>query len=97
LGQRLGDGLRAISKRLGIPTFVVNEGPMADIWFTSSPITSYPESWAADNDMARRFKLGLVDRGIWSPPGHKMFISLAHNEEDIDRALDAADASMKAL
>ncbi len=97
LGQRLADGMRGISERLGVPTVVVNEGPMVDIWFTRQPINSYPDTWRADHALARRFKLGLIDRGIWSPPGHKMFISLAHSDEDIDRSLDAAEASMKAL
>ena len=97
LGRALGDGLREIGKRLGIPVFVVNEGPMVDMWFTDRPIASYPDTWSADSAKAGKFKLGLVDRGIWSPPGHKMFLSLAHSDADIARTLEAAEASMKAL
>jgi glutamate-1-semialdehyde 2,1-aminomutase len=93
----LGDGLREISARLRIPTFVVNEGPMVDLWFTEREITAYPDTWCADTIKAYKFKLGLIDRGIWSPPGHKMFLSLAHSDEDIALTLEAAERSMKIL
>ena len=35
--RRLADGLREISRRLGVATFVVSEGPMVDLWFTDRP------------------------------------------------------------
>lgn len=96
LGQRLGDGLREISARLGVPTYVMNEGPTVDMWFIDGEVTSYPDNWKADSSRSRRYKLGLLDRGIWSPPGFKMFLSLAHSDADVDRTLDAAEASMRA-
>jgi glutamate-1-semialdehyde 2,1-aminomutase len=95
--QRLGDGLREISARHGLPTFVVNEGPMVDIWFTDKAINAYPDTWSADGQFAKRFRLGLMERGIWAPPGLKMFLSLAHSDEDVARTLEAADASMRDL
>lgn len=97
IGRDLADGLREISARLSIPTFVVNEGPMVDVWFTDRQIASYPDTWSADSAKASKFKLGLLDRGIWSPPGHKMFLSLAHEDADIARTLEAAEASMRTL
>lgn len=97
LGRRLADGLRAISRRLGIATFVVNEGPMVDLWFTDRDVDAYPMMWPADAVRGRKFKIELMRRGIWSPPGLKMFLSLAHSDEDVDRTLDAADAAMRAL
>lgn len=97
IGRVLGDGLRETSQRLGLPTFVVNEGPMVDIWFTEKKIESYPDTWTADVERARKFKVGLMQRGVWSPPGLKMFLSLAHTDEDIARTLEAAEASMRAL
>ena len=97
LGQNLADGLCEISDRLGLATFIVSEGPMVDLWFTDQAVGSYPASWAADAERGRAFKLGLMRRGIWSPPGLKMFLSLAHTDEDIARTLEAAEGAMKAL
>jgi glutamate-1-semialdehyde 2,1-aminomutase len=96
-GQTLAAGLRDISARLGLPTFVVSEGPMVDLWFTDQPVSSYPAIWAANAERGRAFKLGLMRRGIWSPPGLKMFLSLAHTDEDLARTLDAAEAAMRAI
>jgi glutamate-1-semialdehyde 2,1-aminomutase len=97
LGQRLGDGLREISVRLSRETFVMNAGPTVDLWFTDRPVQAYPDNFHADGALARRFRLGLVERGIWAPPGHKMFLSLAHSDEDIAATLQAAEESMRSL
>ena len=97
VGQTLADGLREISRRLGLATFVVNEGPMVDLWFTEETVGSYPAIWATDAARGRAFKLELMRRGIWSPPGLKMFLSLAHSDGDIARTLDAAEAAMRTL
>jgi len=97
LGRMLAEGLREISARQGRATFVMNAGPTVDLWFTDRPVDAYPDNFHADRALARRFRLGLVERGIWAPPGHKMFLSLAHSDADIARTLDAAEASMRAL
>lgn len=97
VGQRLADGLREISRRLELPAFVVNEGPMVDLWFTETEIASYPDIWTADPALGRKFKLELMHHGVWSPPGLKMFLSLAHSDADIDRTLAVADAAMRVL
>jgi glutamate-1-semialdehyde 2,1-aminomutase len=97
ISQAVGDGLREISRRVGRPTFVMNSGPTVDLWFTDRAIESYPDTFAADRNLARRWKLGLVERGIWSPPGFKMFFSLAHTDHDVGMILSAAEESMRAL
>ena len=70
---------------------------MVDLWFTDKDVDAYPMMWPADAVRGRKFKIELMRRGIWSPPGLKMFLSLAHSDEDVDRTLDAADAAMRAL
>jgi len=97
IARQLADGLRSISDRLRVPTFVVNEGPMVDIWFTDHAIESYRDTWTADRVRGNRFKVGLMKRGIWSPPGYKLFMSFAHTNEDINRTLQAAEDSMRVL
>ena len=70
---------------------------MVDLWFTEETVGSYPAIWATDAARGRAFKLELMRRGIWSPPGLKMFLSLAHSDGDIARTLDAAEAAMRTL
>ncbi len=97
LGRRLAQGLRDVAQRTGQEVYVVNEGPIVDLWFTSGTVESFPDIWSTDADRGRRYKLALLDRGIWSPPGCKMFLSLAHDENDIDATLQAAEDAMRSL
>ena len=39
----------------------------------------------------------MVSRGVYVHPWHNMFLSAAMTEHDIDFALNAADASFRAL
>jgi glutamate-1-semialdehyde 2,1-aminomutase len=94
VGTDLAGGLRAVSQSLGISTFVQSEGPTVQIWFTDRDVISFPDLWAADTQQERRFKLGLMKRGVWSPPGQKFFLSLAHSDDDLNFVLNAAEQAM---
>ena len=98
LGKRLGDGLRELSQMLEIPASVCQEGSLVDIMFTDQPVRQYRDTWAVDAERSYLFKVGLIRRGIWAvPAGPKMFVSMAHSEEDIDLTLAAAEDSMRDL
>ena len=98
MGKRLGDGLKELGQMLEIPMFVCQEGSIVDVLFTDQPVTQYRDTWSADADMGKRFKMGLIRRGVWSVPGGpKMYVSLAHSEEDIDHTLAVAEESLRDL
>ena len=98
MGKRLGDGLKELGQMLEIPMFVCQEGSIVDVLFTDQPVTQYRDTWSADADMGRRFKMGLIRRGVWSVPGGpKMYVSLVHTEEDIDHTLAVAEESLRDL
>lgn len=97
IAAKLADGLRGIAKARGIDVLVVNVGPMVDMWFTTRPVRTYADYAFADSARGTKFKLSLLDRGIWSPPGMKMFLSLAHTDADVDETLEAADQAMASL
>jgi len=95
VAQKLANGLRVISSELGIETFIVNIGPMVDIWFTDKKMEQYADYQFADVAKSETFKNGLLARGIWSPPGLKFFLSLAHSDEDVEQTLAAAREAMR--
>ena len=98
LATRLGDGLKDLSQMIELPMFVCQEGSIIDVMFTDTKVEQYRDTWAADPDKLYRFKTGLIKRGIWTiPGGPKMYVSLAHSEEDIDLTLAAAEESLKDL
>ncbi len=98
LGKKLGDGLKELSQILELPAYVCQEGSLVDILFIDRPVLQYRDTWAADTDRTYQFKAGLIRRGVWAVPGGpKMYVSLAHSEEDIDLTLQAAEESMRDL
>ena len=98
MGKRLGDGLKELSQMLEVPMFVCQEESIVDVMFTDKPVEGYRDTWSADPDLAFRFKTGMIRRGVWTVPGGpKMYVSLVHSEEDIDRTLAVAEESLRDL
>ena len=96
-GKRLGDGLKELSQMLELPTYVCQAGSVVDILFTDREVHRYRDTWSADAEMGYKFRTGLIRRGIWSLPGAKMYVSLAHSNEDIDHTLEVAKEVMQEL
>lgn len=96
-GKRLGDGLKELSQMLELPAYVCQVGSVLDILFVDKKVTQYRDTWAANSEMGYNFRIGLMRRGIWAPLGLKMYVSLAHSDEEIDRTLEAAEESMRDL
>jgi glutamate-1-semialdehyde 2,1-aminomutase len=96
LGATLRDGLRAVLKEEGIAAHVQGEGPLAAVVFTDREVVDYRSTLRADRARARAFLLGLFRRGIFlNPMSTKLYLSLAHTEDDIARFLDAARAALR--
>jgi glutamate-1-semialdehyde aminotransferase len=59
------------------------------------PLVDYRTAFAGDRRRARAFTLGLFRRGVFlNPMSTKLYLSLAHDEADIQRFLDAARAAL---
>jgi len=52
---------------------------------------------AADSARATQFALELVHRGIFTLPGTKLYLSLAHTEADVDRTLDVMEDVLRVI
>lgn len=87
MGERLRAGLASHAARLGLA--ITQSGP------PQMPLLQF----AGDTD----FRLGTLfcaealRHGAYFHPRHNMFLSTAHSEADIDRALEAAGAGMQAV
>jgi glutamate-1-semialdehyde 2,1-aminomutase len=87
MGQRLRDGLGAQAEGHG--QVLAQSGP-----------AQMPQVLFADDPQAEKGKLFTVEAlrgGAWLHPQHNMFLSAAHTEADIDRALQATDSAMAAV
>jgi len=99
LGKRLEDGLQEAIRASGVPAVVQRVGSMLTLFFTSEPVTDAARAEACDTALFARFHRAMRDRGILLPPSQfeAWFVSLAHSETDIDRTVEAAAESFRAI
>jgi glutamate-1-semialdehyde 2,1-aminomutase len=100
LGERMRMGLREIVARAGIPAVVTGFGSVYVLYFMpDGPITRYQD--LLRNHAARfvRYRQELIKRGVFEMPMNlkRNHISFSHTDADIDRTLEAAEDSLKAV
>ena len=96
LGARLEAGLNDAASKAGVELCVQRVGSMLTPFFTRGPVQNWDDASKQDKERFVRFHRGLLERGIYWPPSQyeAAFISAAHTEEDIDRTIAAAAASL---
>lgn len=87
LGEMLRDGLEKLSLQYGHP--LRQTGPV------QMPMVLFDDD--ADHRKGFAFCSATVRRGVYFHPLHNMFLSAAHTEDDIARALDAAEHGFRAV
>jgi len=95
LGEKLAAGFREEARRAGVSLTVNRVGSMLTPFFTGAPVTDYDSARKSDTAQFGRFFRALLDKGIYLPPSQfeTAFVSLAHSDDDIERALRAAAES----
>ena len=88
LTDRLTEGFSG----LGGDLYVAGEPGLVTLFFGPGPVRNFAEASACDLDRHAAFCRGMLDRGIYPPPSQfeAWFVSLAHDEEAIDRTVAAA-------
>jgi glutamate-1-semialdehyde 2,1-aminomutase len=99
IGERLRSGLSARAARLGVPVQVLGDGPIAQVFFVDpgAELTSERALRAADGRKAARFAIECLRRGIFTLPGTKLYLSLAHTDTDVDWTLDVMEDVLRSM
>jgi glutamate-1-semialdehyde 2,1-aminomutase len=99
IGRRLREGMAAIAGKAGVPFQALGEGPIAQPVFIdpTQQIIEEKDLKKADGKQAMRLGLELVRRGIFVVPGAKMYLSLAHTDEDIEATLAAFSDALRVI
>jgi glutamate-1-semialdehyde 2,1-aminomutase len=99
LGERLRGGLARRAAALGVPLQVLGDGPIAQAFFVDPdvPLTSERATRVADGRKAARFAIECLRRGVFTLPGTKLYLSLAHSDADVDWTLDVMDDALRGL
>ena len=97
LGARFAAGLSDEAERAGIPLHVNRLGSMLTPFFTQHAVTDYSSATSADTAAYATFFRGMLARGIYPPPSQfeAWFLSSAHTERDVDRAIRAARGALR--
>ncbi|HTY54283.1 MAG TPA: aspartate aminotransferase family protein [Candidatus Binataceae bacterium] len=97
LGDRMRHGLKQAADAAGHPMQVTGVGSIFHTHFTKEPVRSIRQAEDADQELLRELHMRLLAHGIYLYQGHVGFISSAHREADIDRAIDAAAEVMRTI
>jgi glutamate-1-semialdehyde 2,1-aminomutase len=95
-GRRLKTALQDAARAAGLPAQVAGEAPVFEIYFTDRPITDYRATLTADRARHAIFTRALLERGVVKA-AQKIYVSLAHTEEDIQRTVQAFSAALQAV
>jgi len=95
-GNRLIRALSGMATRSGHVLRVEGPGPMVQMRFGADVVPTSPEEfWAASNpEVLRSFIAAWQDHGVRTTSRGMCFLSAAHSDHDIDRAVDAAVAAL---
>ncbi len=94
LTERLAAGLRELAggRRLAVAAVP----GLLTLFFSPSPVADFSDAAACDLSAHAAFCRAMLERGVYPPPSQfeAWFVSLAHDEETIDRTLQAASESL---
>jgi glutamate-1-semialdehyde 2,1-aminomutase len=97
VGNRLRQGLEEVGRRVGLPLRAPGEGPVFQPLISEHPVTDARSLGLLDAKATQRFGVELVRGGIMTNPGGKMYLSIAHDEADVDRTLAAAERALRTV
>ncbi len=95
----LVDGLKLVAKKFSVSAQIHQAGSMFGIFFSANDVTNYEESAAANQNIFKKWFIEMLEQGIYLAPSQfeTLFMSAAHNEEDIQKTLAAAEVAFKKI
>ncbi len=98
LGDHARKGIHNVLRQRGVKGQVLGEGPIIRIAFTDEEIVDYRSVYKVNRKKSREFSLSLFKKGIFlNPMGTKLYISLVHTHEDIDRLIEVCAETLREI
>ena len=95
------EGLETAGRRAGIPVVAQGPGPMVHLAFPRHEAVGRPSAYrdlfAFDAELGAAFVRGMQDRGVRLLARGLWYVSAAHTQEDVDRAVALAGEVMREL
>jgi glutamate-1-semialdehyde 2,1-aminomutase len=91
-GERLKARIRDSAGKYGVPLTITGFGAAFSLHFTSkATLTTYRDVLSDDAAMLKRFLLAALAEGVYLLPDGRFYVSVAHQESDIDETAAALD------
>lgn len=99
LSEQLSEGFKDAAKNVGVSTYNTRVGSMLCTFFTEGPVTDYTSAKKSDTAAFAKFFLAMLEEGIYLAPSQfeAVFLSTAHNEEHIEKTIEAAHRAFRKL
>ncbi len=96
MGKILGDGLAQAAAKAGIAATANRVGSMMTLFFAPGAVTNYDDALTSDTKRYGSFHSGMLTRGVYLAPSQfeAAFVSIAHSDDDLARALRAAEEAL---
>jgi len=98
IGARLREGIVASGTRHGFAVQAPGEDAVFGVRFTDRrPLRTWMDLTTANRDLGYRWALELLKRGLLVNPNEKIYISIAHTDDDVTHTLAIVDEAFAAL
>jgi len=95
----LFSGLRDVAKKAGVDIVINRVGSMGSLFFTKHPVVDFSSVKETETSKYTPFYREMLAQRIYLAPSpfETLFVSLAHNEEIMNKTIDSAFNSFKRL
>ncbi len=99
MAVRFTEGVAAAFGRAEVPSTINRVASMFTGFFNPGPVTSLAQVEQSDTEIYGRYFHALLDRGVYIAPSQfeAGFVSIAHTDADIDRAVVAVGDALAAV
>jgi glutamate-1-semialdehyde 2,1-aminomutase len=99
LAGKMVTGLKSAVTAAKIPAQVNSYGSLATVFFTEKPVRNYQDAKISNTKRYARYFREMLDRGIFLAPSQfeAAFVSAAHTENDVERAVAAAQQCLLSI
>jgi glutamate-1-semialdehyde 2,1-aminomutase len=90
--ERLATGLKAAANDAGVDVCIASTTGLLTVFFTDELPENFADAQACDRQAHATWCRALLSRGVYSPPSQfeAWFVSLAHDEHEIEETIAAA-------
>ena len=88
-----------LTAKHNVPSSMNRVGSMGCLFFTDQPVVDFDTAQTADTQMFGRMFCAMLQRGVYLAPSQfeAAFVSLAHEQEDINKTIAATDEALKEI